>query len=62
MELELKLILIGLPIIEVAICIWLLIRKDRKVVKETRQRIADDLPARYDDVQYSEKPYYEYFN
>jgi hypothetical protein len=59
---ELKLILIGLPIVEIAIFIWLLIRKDRKVVKETRQKIADEPPGRYDEVEYSEQPYYKYFN
>lgn len=59
---ELKLILIGLPIVEIAVFIILLLKKDRKVVKETRQKIADDMPGRYDDVQYAEKPFIEYFN
>lgn len=54
MELELKLILIGLPIVEIAIFIWLLIRKDRKVVNETRQKIDDDFPGRYEE---AERPY-----
>lgn len=61
MELELKLILIGLPIVEIAVFIYLLLKKDRKVVKQTRQKIVDDLPARYEDVQYAEKPFIEYY-
>lgn len=48
---ELKLILIGLPIIEIAVFIYLLIRKDRKAVNETRQKITDDAPARYEDYE-----------
>lgn len=59
---ELKLILIGLPIVEIAVFIVLLLKKDRKVVKETRQKNADEPPGRYDDVQYAEKPFIEYFN
>jgi preprotein translocase subunit YajC len=56
---ELKLILIGLPMIEIAVFIYLLIRKDKKVVKETREKIAEDFPGRYEE---SERPYYEYSN
>lgn len=48
---ELKLILIGLPILEIAVFIYLLIRKDKKAVKETRQRIEDNAPARYEDYE-----------
>jgi hypothetical protein len=45
--------------IEIAVFIYLLIRKDKKVVKETREKLADDFPGRYEE---SERPYYEYFN
>lgn len=59
---ELKLILIGLPMIEIAVFIYLLIRKDRKVVKETRQKLAEEPPGQYEEVQNCERPYYEYSN
>lgn len=66
MELELKLILIGLPIVEIAIFIWLLIRKDLKdtranKTKQNGHMESDDLPGRYMEVLDCEQPYVEYY-
>lgn len=57
----LKLILIVLPIVEIAIFIWLLIRKDKTQKREKPVPI-DDGPGHYEEVEYSERPFIEYFN
>lgn len=56
----LKLILIVLPIIEIAIFIWLLIRKDKK--QKRSKPVPDDGPGHYEDIEYAERPFIEYFN
>lgn len=63
---ELKLILIGLPIIEIAVFIYLLIRKDLKdtranKIKQNRHMESDDIPGRYMEVFDCEQPYVEYY-
>lgn len=63
---ELKLILIGLPLIEIAIFIWLLIRKDKSnkrahKIKQDRHMEPDDLPGRYMEIQHSERPFIEHY-
>lgn len=57
----LKLTLIGLPAVEIAIFIWLLIRKDKKQ-KRGKPVPFDDGPGHYDDYEVSERPFIEYFN
>lgn len=57
----LKLTLIVLPIVEIAIFIWLLVRKDKKQKKE-KPVLFDDGPGHYEEVEYSERPFIEYFN
>ena len=52
----LKITLIFLPIIEIAIFIWLLVRKDTKQKKDNPV-LFDDGPGQYDDVELCEKPY-----
>lgn len=48
----LKLTLIVLPIIEIAIFIWLLIRKDiRQKCDKDNPVPLDDMPARYEDFE-----------
>lgn len=46
----LKITLIGLPIVEIAIFIWLLIRKDIKQKRKDPVPI-DNMPARYEDYE-----------
>ena len=66
----LKFTLIVLPMIEIAIFIWLLIRMDRKQKKDNPVVIDDELgrvvmndgPGHYDEVEYAERPFIEYFN
>lgn len=52
---ELKLVLIGLPLLEIAIFIWLLIRKDiknkRAKVEPEAYDMSDNAPARYEDYE-----------
>lgn len=57
----LKLTLIFLPIIEIAIFIWLLVRKDRKQKKDKPVQFNDG-PGHYEEVEYSERPFIKYFN
>lgn len=57
----LKLTLIVLPIVEIAIFIWLLVRKDKKQKREPPV-VFNDNPGHYEEVEYAERPFIEYFN
>jgi hypothetical protein len=57
----LKFTLIILPITEIAIFIWLLVRKDIKQKKDNPVPL-DDGPGRYEDIEYCEQPFIKYFN
>jgi hypothetical protein len=44
-----------------AISVAAMVAKHNRIDKD-EDPVPDDLPARYDDVQHCERPYYEYFN
>lgn len=60
---ELKLALIGLPILEIAIFIWLLIRKDIKDTRANRAkaRADEDVPGRYMQIPENKSTLVEYY-
>lgn len=44
-----------------ATAVAVMVAKHNRINKD-EDPVPDDLPARYEDVQYSEKPFIEYFN
>lgn len=62
----LKLTLIIIPSIEILIFIWWLVRQGKKLksedkANEDRHMEHDDIPGRYVDIQYSERPFVEHY-
>lgn len=54
----LKLTLIVLPIVEIAIFIWLIIRNDLRRKRKCEDPVPiDDLPGHYEDYELSEWPF-----
>lgn len=44
-----------------AIVVAVMVAKHNRIFKD-EDPVPDDIPARYDEVQNCERPYYEYFN